>query len=93
MIIGDRQAQRAGDNSQLMQAGIVNVYNGIDEKRAREICAETFEIAKLLLESGADADAKDSMGMSAREYAVLFKNQEMIELMKKYPPAEKNCNE
>ncbi len=52
-----------------------------------------MKIVKLLLESGADADAKDSMGMSAREYAVLFKNQEMIELMKKYPPAEKNCNE
>ena len=44
---GDRQSQKAGDNSQLMQAGTINVYNnGIDEKRAREICAETYAVAR-----------------------------------------------
>ena len=46
MMIGDKQAQRAGDNSQLMQAGTINIYNGIDEKRAREICAETYAVAR-----------------------------------------------
>jgi len=46
MIIGDKQAQKAGDNSHLMQAGTINIYNGIDEKRAREICAETYAIAR-----------------------------------------------
>ena len=45
-MIGDKQAQRAGDNSQLMQAGTINIYNGIDEKRAREICAETYAVAR-----------------------------------------------
>ena len=35
-MIGDKQAQRAGDNSQLMQAGTINIYNGIDEKRAEK---------------------------------------------------------
>lgn len=44
---GDRQSQKAGDNSQLMQAGTINIYNnGIDEKRAREICAETYAVAR-----------------------------------------------
>ena len=46
MMIGDKQTQRAGDNSQLMQAGTINIYNGIDEKRAREICAETYAVAR-----------------------------------------------
>ncbi len=46
MLIVDKQAQRAGDNSQLMQAGTINIYNGIDEKRAREICAETYAVAR-----------------------------------------------
>ena len=45
-MIGDKQAQRAGDNSHLMQAGTINIYNGIDEKRAREICAETYAVAR-----------------------------------------------
>lgn len=44
---GDRQSQKAGDSSQLMQAGTINIYNnGIDEKRAREICAETYAVAR-----------------------------------------------
>ena len=36
----DKQTQKAGDNSSLVQAGIINVYNGITEERAREITAE-----------------------------------------------------
>lgn len=46
MMAGDRQAQKAGDHAQLVQAGTINIINGIDEKRAREIFAETYEIAK-----------------------------------------------
>ncbi len=46
------------------------------------------KIVNLLLEHGADPDVKDSMGMSARGYAVLFKRPEMIEAMKKFPPKE-----
>ena len=42
MMSVDKQIQKAGDHSQLMQAGTINIYNGIDEKRAREICAETY---------------------------------------------------
>ena len=39
------------------------------------------KIVKLLLDSGADPDVKDSMGMSARGYASLFKNEELMKLM------------
>lgn len=46
MMTVDKQTQRAGDNSQLMQAGTINIYNGIDEKRAREICAETYAVVR-----------------------------------------------
>ena len=42
----DKQTQKAGDNSQLMQAATINIYNGIDEKRAREICAETYAVVR-----------------------------------------------
>lgn len=46
MMIGDRQAQKAGDNSQQIQAGEIHIHNGIDEKRVREIYAETYEVAR-----------------------------------------------
>lgn len=42
-------------------------------------------IVRLLLEHGANPDIKDSMGMSAREYANLFKKKPMMELMEKFP--------
>ena len=46
-MTADKHTQKAGENSQLMQAGTINIYNnGIDEKRAREICAETYAIAR-----------------------------------------------
>lgn len=46
------------------------------------------KITELLLESGADPDIKDGMGMSARGYALLFRNEELIKLMKKFPPRQ-----
>lgn len=44
-MLSDKQTQRAGDNSQLMQASTINIYNGIDENKVREICAETYAVA------------------------------------------------
>ena len=41
-----KQSQKAGDNSQLLQANAITIVNGIDEKRVREICAEIYEIAR-----------------------------------------------
>lgn len=43
-------------------------------------------IVELLLRNGANADIKDSMGMSAREYANLFKKNGIDRIMLKYPP-------
>lgn len=45
-MAGDKQTQKAGDYSQQIQANTIIVNQGIDEKRAREICTEMFQIAK-----------------------------------------------
>lgn len=37
---GDKQSQKAGDNSQQLQVSNLTIINGIDEKRAREIFEE-----------------------------------------------------
>jgi hypothetical protein len=42
------------------------------------------EICRMLAEGGADPKIKDSMGMSALEYAELFKNDSLTALLKKY---------
>lgn len=39
-MLGNKQSQKAGDASNLIQADTINVYQGIDEKRAREIVHE-----------------------------------------------------
>lgn len=41
-------------------------------------------ICKILVQHGADPDIKDSMGMSAYEYSVLFKKNEIIDELKKF---------
>ena len=38
-------------------------------------------ICRILAEGGADPDIKDSMGMSAYEYAVLFKNEKIVKVL------------
>lgn len=45
-IMSDRQQQKAGDNSQQFQVQTMIVNNGIEEKRAREIFQEMFDIAR-----------------------------------------------
>jgi len=42
MIRKAKQSQKAGDGSNQYQANTIIVQNGIDEKRAREICNEMF---------------------------------------------------
>ncbi|MBQ9539789.1 MAG: ankyrin repeat domain-containing protein [Treponema sp.] len=44
-----------------------------------------YKIVELLLKNGANPDIKDSMGMSAREYANLFKKNNIDKLMEKFP--------
>lgn len=55
-----KQAQQAGDNSQLVQAQTVVIQNGITEQRAREIFDEKIAITKkdLTIEAVAEAQKR-----------------------------------
>ena len=46
--------------------------------------ANRESLVKLLADNGADPDVKDMMGMSAYNYAVLFKKQKLIEILEPY---------
>lgn len=46
--------------------------------------ANRESLVKLLAENGADPDVKDMMGMSAYNYAVLFKKQRLVEILEPY---------
>ncbi len=46
--------------------------------------ANRESLVKLLVENGADPDVKDMMGMSAYNYAVLFKKQKLVDILKPY---------
>lgn len=48
VVVNDKQIQKAGENSQQIQAGTISITNvmGIDEKRAREIFNEMYVIAR-----------------------------------------------
>ena len=46
------------------------------------------EISRLLLERGADPDIVDKLGLSARKYAALFKNPEILSLIGPLPAAK-----
>lgn len=45
-VVESKQIQKAGDGAQQVQAGTINVYNGITEARAREIFSEMNAIAR-----------------------------------------------
>lgn len=46
--------------------------------------ADRVKICKLLVENGSDPDVKDSMGMSAYQYATLFKKEKIAEILKPF---------
>ena len=46
--------------------------------------ADRIPIVKLLVENGADPDVKDQMGMSAYNYATLFRKEKITEILKPY---------
>ena len=46
--------------------------------------ANRESLVRLLAENGADPDVKDMMGMSAYNYAVLFKKQRLVEILEPY---------
>jgi len=45
------------------------------------------ETTRLLLQNGAEADSPDKLGLSARKYAALFHNAEIVALFDASPPA------
>ncbi len=65
MTENNKQIQKAGDNSQQIQAGTINIYQGITEQRAREIC---FEMAKKALEECA-TEADETANRRINEFA------------------------
>jgi hypothetical protein len=60
--MADSRSQKAGDNAQQLQAGTVNIYNGIDEKRAREIYEEKYTLAKQEFTAEAISIANNRIG-------------------------------
>jgi len=46
--------------------------------------ADRLNLVKLLVENGADPDVKDMMGMSAYNYATLFRKEKMVEILKPF---------
>ena len=70
MTENNKQVQKAGENSQQIQAGTINIYQGniyqgITEQRAREIC---FEMAKKALEECA-TEADETANRRINEFA------------------------
>ena len=46
------------------------------------------KIVEVLLKAGANPDIQDSMGMSARSYANLFKKADLVKILNKFPKKE-----
>ena len=69
-----KQTQKGGDNSQQIQANTIVINNGIEEKRAREIFKEMFEIARKDFSFEAEEIAEERVGR--------FEDQLMIAMQK-----------
>jgi ankyrin repeat protein len=50
--------------------------------------ASMEKMVELLLKAGANPDIPDSLGVSARKYATLFKNKDILALFKTFAPAK-----
>ena len=46
--------------------------------------ADRYKIIEMLAKAGADPDVKDMMGMSAYNYATLFKKEKIVEILKPF---------
>ena len=46
------------------------------------MCARHLEVAKLLIEEGADVNAKNKDGFTALTWATLMEHQDVVELLK-----------
>lgn len=71
-----KQTQKAGDNSQQIQANTIIVNTGIEEKRAREIFKEMFDIARKDFSFEAEEIAAERVGRFEDELMVTMQKIE-----------------
>jgi uncharacterized protein len=66
-----------------LEAGASTALTSKDGQTALVVAVgrNDIEVARLLAEAGADPDIADKLGLSARKYAALFKNPEMLSLL------------
>ena len=66
-MMSDNQTQKAGNNSRQIQAQSIIINNGIEEKRAREIFHEMFDIARKDLTQEANEIAQNRVERFERD--------------------------
>ena len=75
------------ENLDVKQAEIVDLNTVSKDGQTMLVLAvgaDKTEIVKMLAENGANPDIKDGMGMSAYDYAVLFKKTEILSILEKF---------
>ena len=78
----ENQRQEAGDNSQQIQAGTVNINNGIDEKRAREIVDEKLHDLMSIYTEEAYAIAKERIDLFSNDLIPRLVKNNLLEELK-----------
>jgi hypothetical protein len=72
----------------LLEAGADTNIKSKDGQSALIVAAGAGDekMAEILLKAGANADEPDSLGLSARKYAALFHQQNMVDIFEQYAP-------
>lgn len=78
----EKQQQKAGDNSQQIQAGTVIINNGIDEKRAREIIDEKLHEVINSYSREAQEIARSRIGDFANDLVPKLVKDNLLESLK-----------
>ena len=77
MTENNKQIQKAGDNSQQIQAEVLNIYQGITEQRAHEICLQTAK--KVIEENTTEALEIANQRLNAFEGVLIPRIQKIEE--------------
>ena len=87
-MMSDNQTQKAGNNSRQIQAQSIIINNGIEEKRAREIFHEMFDIARKDLTQEANEIAQNNADNSNFDSARL--DQALVEIKQELAEIKQN---